>query len=142
MLCEILYLENSDKARFDNLEKCVENDYVLDQVEYTRTVTALYNLLLNYQPSCNSKNSQSNGVSNQLMFAQSEKTGDGEGYVKDNEQIPRRNINHITCKKCGEKGHCAGNSECPNQANLKEDAKAYRKMKQEKSSPNPPGGGY
>ena len=33
MLCAILYLENSDKARFDDLKKRVENDYVPDKSE-------------------------------------------------------------------------------------------------------------
>ena len=50
MLCEILYLENSDKAMFADLKKRVENDYVLNKEEYPRTVTVIYRLLLNYQP--------------------------------------------------------------------------------------------
>ena len=33
MLCAILYLENSDKARFSDLKKHVENDYVLNKAE-------------------------------------------------------------------------------------------------------------
>ena len=33
MLCEILYLENSDKARFADLKKRIENDYVLNKGE-------------------------------------------------------------------------------------------------------------
>ena len=83
MLCAILYLENSDKARFSDLKKCVENDYVLNKVEYPRTFTAVQSLLLNYQPNYNSnRNSQSNRVSNQLMFAQRGKTGDNEGERK------------------------------------------------------------
>ena len=31
MLCAILYLENSDTARFADLKKCVKNDYVLNK---------------------------------------------------------------------------------------------------------------
>ena len=31
MLCAILYLENSDEARFYDLNKRVENDYVLNK---------------------------------------------------------------------------------------------------------------
>ena len=83
MLCAILYLENSDKARFADLKKRVENDYVLKKAEYPRTVTAVQSLLLNYQPTYNShRNSQSNRVINQLIFAQRGKTGDGEGDGK------------------------------------------------------------
>ena len=79
MLCAILYLENSDKARFDDLKKRIKNDYKPNKAEYPRTVNALQSLLLNYQTNYNShRNSQSNGVSNQLMFAQRGKTGDDE----------------------------------------------------------------
>ena len=74
MLCAVLYLENSDKARFSELKKRVENDYVLNKAEHPRTVTAVQILLLNYQPNYNShRNSQSNRVSNQLMFSQRSK---------------------------------------------------------------------
>ena len=104
MLCAILYLENSYKASFTNLKKRVENEYVMNKVEYPRTVTAVQILLLNYQPNHNyNRNSQSNRSSNQLMFAQRGKTGDDEGDGKEKDQIPRRNLDHITCNDCGEK---------------------------------------
>ena len=120
MLCAILYLENSDKARFADLKNCVENDYVLNKAEYPRTVTAVQSLLLNYQPNYKSnRNSQSYGVSNQLMFAQHRKTGGDEGNGKGKDQRPRRNLNHITCNDCGEKGHYSGNNDCPTQLRLK-----------------------
>ena len=45
MLCAILYLENSDKARFSDLKKRIGNDYVLNNAEYPRTVTAVQSLL-------------------------------------------------------------------------------------------------
>ena len=54
MLCAILFLENSDKARFADLKKRVENDYVLDKVEYPRTVTAVQSIILNNQLNYNS----------------------------------------------------------------------------------------
>ena len=83
MLCAILNLENSDKARFSDLKKRIENYHVLRKAEYPRTVTAVHSLLLNYQPKYNShRNSQSNGVSNQLMFAQRGKTGEDDGNGK------------------------------------------------------------
>ena len=111
MLCAILYLENSDKSRFDDLKKRVENEYVLNKAEYPRTVNALKILLLNYKPNYNSnRNYQSNGVSNQLMFAQQGNTGYNEGNKKEKEQRPRRNMDHITCNDCGETGHYSGNS--------------------------------
>ena len=33
MLCVILYMENSDKARFSDLKKCIKNDYVTNKAE-------------------------------------------------------------------------------------------------------------
>ena len=48
---------------------------------------------------------------------------------------------YITCNYCGEKVHYAGKKYCPTQARLKEDAEAFRKIKQEKSSNKPPCGG-
>ena len=83
MLCEILYLENSYEYRFFDLNKRVENYYVPNNTEYPSTVTAVQSLLLKYKPNNNSNvNSQSNRVSNQLVFAQSRKTVDNEGDEK------------------------------------------------------------
>ena len=77
MLSMILYLENSDKARFADLKKRIKNDYVLNKAEYPRAVNAVQSLLLNHQPNYNSHgNSQSNRVINQLIFVQRGKTGD------------------------------------------------------------------
>ena len=102
MACAILYLDNSDKSRFADLKKSLENDYVLNKAEYPRTVTAVQSLLLNYQPNYKSyRNPQSNRVSNQLMFVQHGKTGDDEGDGKEKEKRPRRNLDHITCNDCG-----------------------------------------
>ena len=33
MLCAILYIENSNKDRFSDLKKCVDNDCVLDKTK-------------------------------------------------------------------------------------------------------------
>ena len=86
MLCAILYLVNSDKARFSDLNKPVKNDCVLNKAKYPRTVTVVQILLLNYQPNYNSNSqSQYQGVRNQLMFAQRGENGDNEvkKYITD-----------------------------------------------------------
>ena len=49
MLCAILYLENSEKSRFGDLKKRVENDYVMNKAEYPRAVTEVQSLLLNHK---------------------------------------------------------------------------------------------
>ena len=84
MLCTILHLENSDDPIFADLKKRVENDQVLNKVEYPRTVTAVQIINLNYQHNYNSNTQyQSQDVRNQLMFAQHGKNGDEE-----DEKIP------------------------------------------------------
>ena len=113
ILCEILYIENSDKVRFSDLKNRVENDYVLNKAYYPRTVTTVQSLLLKYQHNYNSnKNSQSNRIRNQIKFVQRRRTGGDRGGRKEKDKRPRRNMNHITCNNFGDKGHYAGNSEC------------------------------
>ena len=81
MLCAILYLKNSDKAIFSYLKKRVKNDCVLKKTEYSKTITVVQSLLLNYHPNY-SRQSQSQGAKNQLMFAQYGKTGYDEVEAK------------------------------------------------------------
>ena len=115
---------------------------MLNKAEYPRTVNSVQSLLLNYQPNYNSNgNFEYNGVSNQIMFSQCGKTGDDEGDRKEKNQRPRINMDHITCNNCGENVHYAGNNDCSTKSRLKEYAEAFRKMKQEKSSNNPPSRG-
>ena len=69
------------------------NDCVLNKVEYTRTVTAVHILLLNYQPNYNyNTQSQYQGVRNQLMFMQRGKTGDDELKQKTIIRNPEENF--------------------------------------------------
>ena len=113
-----------------------------NKAEQPSTVTAVQILLLNYQPNHKSnKNSQSNGVSNQLMFAQRRKTGDDKGNEREKEKRPKRNLDHINCNYCGGKVHYTGNDEFPTQTKFKEDVESFRKTKQEKYSNKSPGVG-
>ena len=75
------------------------------------------------------------------MFTQQGKPGDNKGNRKEKDQRTRRSMDHITCNEFGEEGHYTGNNYCPTQFRLIEDAEAFRKMNQEKSSNKPPGGG-
>ena len=60
------------------------------------------------------------------MFVQGGKTGNDKGDGKEKEQRPKKNLDHITCNDYGEKGHYAGNNDCPTQSRIKEDAEAFR----------------
>ena len=102
MLCAILYLENSDKTRFSDLKKRVDDDYILNKSEQPRTVTALQSLILNDQTTYNYNSEyQSKGVINQRMFSQCGKNGDYEGETNDDKQYPQSNLDHIICNYCG-----------------------------------------
>ena len=71
------------------------------------------------------------------MFAQRGKTGYYEGDTKYKKQKPWRNIDHITCNYCGEKGHYVRNNEFSALTKLKEYSEALRKINQEKSGNKP-----
>ena len=72
-------------------------------------MTAVQSLILSYQPNYNSnRNPQSNGVSNQLMFAQHGKTGDDEGDGKEKDQRPRINLYRNNYNDYGEIFHYDG----------------------------------
>ena len=75
------------------------------------------------------------------MFAKSGKTGDEDDKTKYDKHPPKINLDHITCNDCGEKGHFAENIKGYTQTKLKEDAEAFRKMKQGKYGTKPPDGG-
>ena len=76
--------------------------------------------------------SQSQGVSNQLVFSQRGKTGDDEGETKEDKRNPQRNLEHITWNDCGDKGPYVVNGEWSTQVKLKEDLETFRNMKQRK----------
>ena len=95
-------------------------------------LTTVQSILLNYKPNYNyNRKFQSNGVRNQLMFVQYRKTGENKGDEKDKEKITSRNLDHVTCNRCGEKGHYDGKGECSTQIKLKEDTEALKNTKQE-----------
>ena len=93
MLCAILYFENLDKSRFDDINELVNNKYVLNKAEFQSTVTAVHILLLNYQCNYNSnRKPQYKGFINQLMFAHCGKTGDYDSEIKYDKQPPPKEI--------------------------------------------------
>ena len=84
MTFAILYIKNSDKESFSKLKKHVKNDYIMNKLDYPKTVTVVQSLTLNYQHNYNSNSkSQSQGVGNQMIFTQRGKTGDDEGKAKE-----------------------------------------------------------
>ena len=117
MIYTILYLESLYKARFGDLRKRVENEYVLNKEEYPSTVISVQSLLLNSQHKYNNNRKyQSQGVSNQLMFTQHGKTGDDEGEKKREKNLI--SLDHITFNDCGGKVQNEVNSGCSTKTKL------------------------
>ena len=82
-------LKTNKKTGFYDLKKRVDNYYVLNKAEYTRTVTVVHILRLNYQHNYNSNRQyQSQGVSNKLMFTQHGETGYDEDESKEDKTPP------------------------------------------------------
>ena len=72
------------------MKKRTDNDWILNKAEYLRNFTTVHSLLLNYQYNYNSNRPyQFQGVSNQLMFAQSGETGDNDGEKKMTNNLPK-----------------------------------------------------
>ena len=87
-----LFIMGSDRARYGRLIEKTENDFAQGMNTYPRTLTTAYNLLVNWkQDTRNMVRAGGDGVS----FA----TMDGE------EHPPKKDKLHITCFKCGKKGH-------------------------------------
>ena len=91
----LVLLENSDKHRYGKLIMELENDYCKSQDDYPDTITAVYNLLINY------KSFKSTHFSHQdeLAFF-NQKTG-----------RTRCDIKYVICHKCKKKGYYA--NKCP-----------------------------
>ena len=108
MLYTTLYLKNSYKSRFSDMKNCVEKSYVLNKSEYTNTVTAVQNILLNYQTNY-SRQSKYQGARNQHMFTQRGNTEDDGGETKEKIKSPKgtRTTSPVMNAK---KGHYAGNT--------------------------------
>ena len=101
MLYVILYLENSDRASFSDLNKIFETYYVLNKSECPRNVAVIQILLLNYQHNNTSNRQyQYQCFSNQIIFSQWVKTGDYYGETKEGKQKKRKKLEHITCNYC------------------------------------------
>ena len=62
-------------------------DYVQNKAEYPKTVTSVRSLIINYQHN-STRQYQSQGAANQLMFTQRGKTGDDEGKEIEENKNP------------------------------------------------------
>ena len=95
----VALLTAADRSRFGKLVKDLENDFTKGQNIYPTSVTAAYNLLMNYK--CHQKTGvQVAGDGDRLSFANVGGTGKKE-----------KDMFKIICFKCGEAGHYA--SQCP-----------------------------
>ena len=99
----ILYIKNSDKESFSKLKKHVKNDYIMNKLDYPKTVTVVQSLTLNYQHNYNS-NSNPNPKVLAIKWSSLNVGKPGMMKAKQKNKIKTRsNLEHITWNDLGGK---------------------------------------
>ena len=121
----VAFLMNSDRRRFRNLLMELENNYLKGSDKYPRTMTSTYNLLVNWKQDPQNMASTAGTSSGRVAFTN---VGDNDehGYGTRDEQELNGMVlvmqgqrgrhqgwdkSHITCLKCGKKGHYTSEGE-------------------------------
>jgi hypothetical protein len=110
------FILGSDQNRCGKLLKDLENDYTRGQDNFPKTVTAAYSRLTNWKQNPRNVMRVTNSENDGVSFANvTDDEPDAENESNNNNnnngrRAPRREPNdasHITCFKCGKKGHYA-----------------------------------
>jgi hypothetical protein len=103
----VAFLSGSDRNIYGRMLDDLENAYLYGRDEYPRTLTAAYNLLVHWRNSMKTTESTSNTMSEGVAFTNvaADEDNKQEMALTTNGQTEKRDISHITCFNCGEKGH-------------------------------------
>ena len=90
----------ADKHRYGRLIENTENNFIQNVNQYPKTISAAHSLLLNYKQDPRNLIKMVGGFSDGIAFATS-----------TTEKNKKNNKNHITCHRCGKKGHYANETD-------------------------------
>jgi hypothetical protein len=100
-----IFITGADRVRYGSLITSLQNEYLNGSDRYPKTLSDAYNRLTYWrEPKSATRHvSSSDGVT----FAHTSDEKDGVALVNDSKTKTPRSKEHITCHKCGEKGHYA-----------------------------------
>jgi hypothetical protein len=110
----VAFLSGSDRNRYGKMLEDLENSYLQGRDECPRTMTAAYNLMVHWRNSTKVTESTGNPGGEGVAFTNvtaDEDSKQGTALTTEG-QLEKRDISHITCFNCGEKGHYS--SDCSN----------------------------
>jgi hypothetical protein len=109
----IAFLAGADRAHYGKLLNELENSYLKGRDEYPTTLNAAYNLLVHYVNGMPSVANPINtdGVAFTVITDGENEQGTTLATDGKRGQKPPKDISHITCYNCNEKGHYSGT--CP-----------------------------
>jgi hypothetical protein len=101
------FMLGADRARFGKLLENMENDFLQGRNSYPRSVTAAFNLLINWKQDPRNL-VRSVGVTNDgVSFTNTDGIEDSEVDVTLNNNAKKKpkDISKVKCRRCGEMGH-------------------------------------
>lgn len=106
----VAFIFNSDRNRFGRLLENLENDFLLGDDNYPKTVTSAYNLLTNFKEDQRNmlRGPSNDGVSFNTIGEEEESAVEPAVVLATNGAAKNQNeFPHITCHRCDKKGHYA-----------------------------------
>jgi hypothetical protein len=105
----VTFLSGSDRNRYGKMLEDLENSHLQGRDKSPRTLTAAYNLMVHWRNSIKVTENTGNPGGEGVAFTNVTADEDSkQGMALTTEGQPeKRDISHITCFNCGDKGHYA-----------------------------------